>query len=376
MWFNKGLCLLAFGKYIFEGILHKLKYSRYFAIREVTIATYKRSLLDGKEKSKKKRKKLKNQIAPQDPNQINNNASNNNNNGNKLNQIKENKKKRKIDERSKLERKMRGYLSLRTFTYDATRIFPWICVYLSVQCAASSTYYIKTFASTSFYQALSKQKHEKNRFMLKIFAVTTLMVGICCGIGNDTYLESVKYAKRWFMSNDQYSIESYQSRKKAKQLLIQDQQIEIKKKLSIINESNENENDDNINLCDITPGGNGNINGDELKDEEIDDLIKNQSNGSMDRNTSINSCTTDEESDQIEGEGINNSSKTKKRSSKTTKYTLLQERLINGNYQQETDMLLSSKYFHQKAHDIFEYVTEICVFLEDHFLNSLIIPVY
>ena len=278
-----------------------------------------------------------------------------------------------MDEKTKLERKIRGCLSLRTFTYDATRIFPWLCIYLSIQCATSSTYYVKTFASTSFYQIMSKQKHEKNKLLLKIFAVTTLMVGICCSIGNETYLESVKYAKRWFMSNDQYSIESYQSKKKAKELLLQDRQNEIKRKLAIINESNEN--NDNINIADITPGGNGDGDGDELKDQDIIDLLKNQSDGSMDRNASINSGTTDEDSDQIEGEGVSNSSITKRRS-KTPKYTLIQQKLLNGDYQQETDMLLSTKYFHQKAHDIFEYVTEMCVFLEDKFLNSLIIPVY
>ena len=338
IWINNRLCWFGFAIWIFQGILGKLKFSRYFAMREVTIATYKKSLFD--DGDKKKRKSVNTDI--------NHKVKNDNMNR---------KKKRRMDEKTKLERKIRGYLALNTFSYEATRLFPWICAYLSVQLVTSSTYYVKTFASTSFYQTISKDKHKKNRFILKVIAITTLMFGICCSIGNDTYFESVKYAKRWFMPTEQYSIESYQSRKKAQKLLKQDRENQLKKSLAIINEAHDND----IDITDVTPGGH------ELKDEEIVELLKNQSD-SMDRNTSIN--TTDEESDQIEGEGA---TKTRR---KAPKYTLIQEKLINGNYQQETDMLLSTRYFHQKAHDLFEYVTEICVFLEDKFLNALVIPVY
>ena len=340
---NNRIVSLAMIKGIFLAILNKLHHSRHFAMRELIIATYKRNILDEPKKNSNN-----NEIAK--PAQ-NHDADDENKNR---------KKRRKMDEKTKLERKVRNCLALRTFTYDITRLFPWICVYLSVQCTSAATYYVKTFASTSFYRSVNKTKHEKNKRIFKVLAISTLMLGVCVGIGKETYFESVKYAKRWFLDYDQYSFESYKAKQKEKEVQKQAENEELKRKLAIINESEQQE---------ITPGGGGVDGDDDLKDEEIMELLNKNSDSGIDRNQSV---TTDEESDQIEGEA----GKTRKNKSKTPKYNALQERLINGNYQQETDMLLSTRYFHQKANDIFEYMTEICVFLEDKFINSLIIPVY
>merc|ERR1712154_315422 len=206
-----------------------------------------------------------------------------------------------------------------TFSYDICKIVPWICLFLSVSCSKAATYYIKTFASTAFYGNISNTKHEKNRVVLKMAAITSLLIGLCVGVGNEAYFESVKYAKRWFMKYEQYSIESYQSKKKVQEMM-----------------------KENLN----TPG---------FDEKEEVEQRKN-----------VNT-TEEDESDQIEGGGPN---------TLKTKYTAFQNKILHGNYQQESEMLLTSKYFHQGAHDLFEYMSEICVCLEDKFLNSLMIPSY
>eukprot|EP01083_Nonionella_stella_P157852 512941_1 len=236
VWCSKLISSIALAGCIFQGIINKLHFARYFAVREASIASYTR-----KDQQRKKKGKLK-----------------------KL-------------------------LSLRSFSYDMVSIVPWMCLYVSCVCGKASTYYIKTFASSSLFCAF-KGKHGKNKYLLRVMAVSTLMMGVMVGLGNDTYFDSVKYAKRWFMNADEYCIESH----KYKQ-------------------------------------------------------------------THTETETAGNECDQIEG------------GSDATQCALYQT-LITGNYQQETEMLLSNRYFHQKAHDLFEYITEICVFLEDKLLNSLILP--
>merc|ERR1712228_581962 len=183
----------------------------------------------------------------------------------------------------KLERRLKNLLALRTFTYDFCEMIPWISMYLSVCCAKASTYYIKTFASSAFYGNISRTKHEKNKILLKIAAVSTLMFGLFVGIGN----------------------ESYEEKKRAQQILNKE---ELKE----------------------TAGG-------------FDD-------------------------DQIEGSNCV--------SRQNEKINVIESRVINGTYQRESELMLSSRYLNQRAHDVFEYMTEICVSLEDKFLHSFIIPSY
>jgi len=344
VWYNKWICWLAFGKGIAQTILNKSHYSRYLNLREVLLSTEKSALLNGKKHSKKK-------------------GSNGNVNGNaeiaavadakdsNQNDAKEKKRKR-MDEKVKTERKLRALLSVRVFSYDMVQLCPWICLYLSVKCATSSTYYIKTFASSSAYDHFSKRQHEKNKVILKVMAACALMMGICVGLGSDTYLESVNYAKRWFLSADKYSVESYQTKLKVKQMLHEDREEALRKTLARIDEASDRRE---------TPGDD-----DEVKEKQ---LVNNEHvNEMLERTQSVNT-TTDEESDQVEGASI----KTRKNASK---YTELQSKLIHGEYQKDREMLLSARYLSNKAHDIFEYVTEMCVFLEDRFFNSVLIPVY
>merc|ERR1712130_135569 len=136
-------------------------------------------------------------------------------------------------------------------------------------------YYVKTFASSSFYGRISRTKHEKNKILLKVAAVSTLMIGLFVGIGNESYFEQIKYAKRWFLSFDKYSIESYEAKK---------------------------------NVQRETLGG--------------------------------------FENDQVEGSNF-----------VSNEENVIERRVINGEYQKESEVMLSSKYFHQRAHDLFEFVT-------------------